>query len=80
MLQPKRSPSPKEEESEPRGYVDDDLDDILNMNPGHYRENLMRGVVAQKSPEKKKKIIIDKSPPKAKEPEPTVVVNVEKKI
>ena len=50
------------------------------MNPGHYRENLMRGVVAQKSPEKKKKIIIDKSPPKAKEPEPTVVVNVEKKI
>ena len=40
----------------------------------------MRGVVAQKSPEKKKKIIIDKSPPKAKEPEPTVVVNVEKKI
>ena len=35
----------EQEEESPQRNSDDDLNDILNMKPGYFRENLMKGVI-----------------------------------
>jgi len=40
----------KQASPSPRKDSDDDLDDILNMKPGHFRENILRGVIKQDKP------------------------------